>query len=159
MRKQIFILVSIVLMSCASRKVQVNNTEIKTDSIVKHKDTVAIKVVDSIYIKKDINTDEITITPLDTCKSFIVDGKVYKNAIIRIKKFKDNSLYSKKKTGTLNASKTQTNHVVKASVVKTKQIEKKANLPLYFILYILFAIVLFLAYRYLSKINILKALG
>ena len=159
MKKQIFILVSIVLMSCASRKVQVNNTEIKTDSIVEHKDTIAIKTIDSIYIKKDVNTDEIVITPLDTCKSFIVDGKVYKNAVIRIKKVKDNSLYSKKKTETLNTSKTQKNHIVKAAVIKTKQIEKKANLPLYFILYILFAIILFLAYRYLSKINILKLLG
>lgn len=159
MKKQIFILVSIALMSCASRKVQVNNTQIKTDSIVEHKDTIAIKTIDSIYIKKDIATDEITITPLDTCKSFTVDGKVYKNAIIRIKKVKDNSLYSKKKTKTLNASKTQTNRVAKASVIKTKQIEKKANLSLYFILYILFAIILFLVYRYLSKINILKSLG
>lgn len=159
MKKQIFILVSIALMSCASRKVQINNTETKTDSIVEHKDTIATKTIDSIYIKKDVSTDEIIITPLDTCKSFIVDGKVYKNVVIRIKKVKDNSLYSKKKTETLNASKTQTNRVTKASVVKTKQIDKKANLPLYFIFYILFAIILFLAYRYLNKINILKLLG
>jgi len=159
MKKLVFILVSIILMSCASRKVQVNNTEIKTDSIVESKDTIAIKTVDSIYIKKDISTDEITITPLDTCKPFVINGTSYKNAIITIKKVKDNSLYYKKKTETLNASKTQTNKVVKASVIKAKQVEKKANLPLYFILYIVFAIILFLAYRYLSRINILKLLG
>jgi hypothetical protein len=146
-------------MSCASRRVQINNTETKTDSIVEHKDTIATKTIDSIYIKKDVSKDEITITPLDTCKPFMVNGTSYKNAIIRIKKVKDNSLYSKKKTEALNASKTQTNRVAKVSVIKTKQIEKKANLPLYFILYILFAIILFLAYRYLNKINILKLLG
>jgi len=146
-------------MSCASRKVQVNNVEIKTDSIVERKDTIAIKTVDSIYIKKDISIDEITITPLDTCKPFVVNGTSYKNAIITIKKTKDNSLYSKKKTETLKASKTQSTKVVKASTIKTKQIYKKVNIPLYFIFYILFAIILFLVYRYLNKINILKFLG
>lgn len=159
MKKQIFILVSIVLMSCASRKVQVTNTEIKTDSIVEQKDTVAIKIIDTISIKNDICTDEIVITPFDTCKPFIVDGKLYKNAIIRIKKVKDNSLYSEKKTLTLNTSKTQKNHTIKATTIKTKQVDKKNNLFWYFILYILFAIVLFIVYRYLSKINILKLLG
>lgn len=156
MKKQIFILVSIVLMSCASRKVQVNNTETKASSIVERKDTIVAKTIDSIYIKKDVDTNEIVITPLDTCKPFIVDGKVYKNAIIRVKKVKDNSLYSKKKIETLNVSKTQKNHTAKASITKLKQIDKKANLPLYFVVYILFAIILFLAYRYLNKINILK---
>ena len=159
MKKLVFILVSIILMSCASRKVQVNNTEIKTDSIVERKDTIAIKTVDSIYIKKNISTDEITITPLDTCKPLVINGTSYKNAIITIKKVKDNSLYSKKKTETLNTSKTQTNRVIKASVIKTKQVEKKDNLSLYFVLYIVFAIILFLAYRYLNRINILKLLG
>ena len=159
MKKLIFILVSIVLMSCASRKVRVNNTEIKTDSIVEHKDTIAIKTIDSIYIKKDVTIDEIVITPLDTCKQFMVDGKFYKNAIITIKKVKDNSLYSEKKTLTINASKTQKNHTTKATIIKSKQIDKKSNLILYLVLYILFAIVLFVIYRYLSKISILRLFG
>jgi hypothetical protein len=159
MKKLVFILVSILLVSCASRKVQVNNTEIKTDSIVERKDTVAIKTVDSIFIKKDVSIDEIIITPLDTCRSFIVDGKLYKNVIITIKKVKDNSLYSKKKTLTLNTSKTQKNHTVKATTIKTKQVDKKSNLFWYFILYIFFAIVLFVVYRYLSKISILRLFG
>jgi hypothetical protein len=139
--------------------VQVNNTETKTDSIVERKDTVVIKTIDSIFIKKDVSIDEIIITPLDTCRSFMVDGKLYKNAIITIKKVKDNSLYSKKKTMTLNASKTQKNHTTKASVIKTKQIDKKSNLALYLVVYILFAIVLFVVYRYLSKISILRLFG
>lgn len=159
MKKLAFILVSILLMSCASRKVQINNTEIKTDSIVEHKDTIAIKAIDSIYIKKDVTIDEIVIIPFDTCKQFMVDGKLYKNAIITIKKVKDNSLYSGKKTLTLNASKTQKNHTVKATTIKTKQVDKKSNLILYLVLYILFAIVLFVIYRYLSKISILRLFG
>ena len=65
MRKLVFILVSILFISCASRKVQVDNTEIKTDSIVEKKDTIAMKTVDSIYIKNDI-------TPKNVNKNFYI---------------------------------------------------------------------------------------
>jgi len=158
MRKLVFILVSILFISCASRKVQVNNTEIKTDSVVEKKDTIAIKTVDSIYIKNDITTNEITIQPLDTCKPFMIDGKTYKNVVIRIKNTKDNSLHTSKKTESLNASKTLRARIVKNQVIRTKKIDKTNILPWYLILYIIFAIALFLAYKYLNIPNIIRTL-
>ena len=158
MRKLVFILVSILFISCASRKVQVSNTEIKTDSIVKKKDTIAIKTVDSVYVKNDITTDEITIIPLDTCKPFIVDGKTYKNAIIRVKKTKDNSLHTSKRTESLNASKTLHKRIIKNKVIHTKKINKTNILPWYLVIYIIFAIVLFLVYKYLNIPNIIRTL-
>ena len=158
MRKLIFILVSILFISCASRKVQVDNTEIKTDSIVEKKDTIAMKTVDSIYIKNDITTNEITIQPLDTCKPFIVDGKVYKNVVIRIKNTKDNSLHTSKKTESLNASKTLRARIVKNKVTHIKKIDKTNILPWYLVLYVIFAIALFLVYKYLNIPNIIRTL-
>lgn len=156
MRKLVFILVSILFISCASRKVQINNTEIKTDSIAITKDTIAIKNVDTSYIKNDISIDEIIITPIDSCASFVVEGKTYRNVIIHLKKTKDNSLHSKKVTVDLNASKTHKEHIIKNKVVEVKQIDKKVNLTLYFALYGLFCLILFLAYRYITKNSILK---
>lgn len=158
MRKLVFILVSILFISCASRKVQVSNVETKTDSIVEKKDTIAIKVIDSVYIKNDITTDEITITPIDTCKPLVVGGTVYKNAIIRIKKIKDNSIQASKKVETLNKSKSIRKRVIKNKVTRTKKINKTNNLPLYLVAYIIFAIILFFIFKQFNIKNIIRTL-
>jgi len=156
MKKVILIIFLFALASCASRKVQTNIVETKTDSIVEQKDTVAIKIIDSVSIVKDITIDEITITPLDTCKPFTVDGKVYKNVVIKIKKTKDNSLYSEKKTVSKNASKKQLKRVTKAANSKTKQTIRKSNPFKYFILLFILIVILFLAYKYFNKTSILR---
>ena len=98
--KAIFILVSLILFSCASRKVNTQISEVKKDSLVE-------KIVDTkIETKKDtdsqtnintfIDSDEVIIKPLDSLKEIIVDGKTYKNVVLRYKKTKVNSLYNKK---------------------------------------------------------------
>jgi hypothetical protein len=156
MKKVILIIFLFTLASCASRKVQTNIVETKTDSIVEQKDTVAIKIIDSVSVIKDITIDEITITPLDTCKPFTVDGKVYKNVVIKIKKTKDNSLYSEKKTVSKNTSKQQLKRVTKATNNKTKQTVRKSNPFKYFILLLILIVVLFLAYKYFNKTSILR---
>jgi hypothetical protein len=156
MKKVILIIFLFVLASCASRKVQTNIVETKTDSIVEQKDTVAIKIIDSVSIVKDITIDEITITPVDTCRPFTVDGKVYKNVVIKIKKIKDNSLYSEKKTVSKNASKKQLKRVTKAANSKTKQTIRKSNPFKYFILLFILIVILFLAYKYFNKTSILR---
>ncbi len=156
MKKVILIIFLFVLASCASRKVQTNIVETKTDSIVEQKDTVAIKIIDSVSIVKDITIDEITITPVDTCRPFTVDGKVYKNVVIKIKKTKDNSFYSEKKTVSKNASKKQLKRGARVSKQKTKEIIRKSNSFWFFILFALAIAVLFFAYSYSSKTNILR---
>ncbi len=156
MKKVILIIFLFVLASCASRKVQTNIVETKTDSIVEQKDTVAIKIIDSVSVVKDITIDEITITPVDTCRPFTVDGKVYKNVVIKIKKIKDNSLYSEKKTVSKNASKKQLKRVTKAANSKTKQTIRKSNPFKYFILLFILIVILFLAYKYFNKTSILR---
>lgn len=156
MKKVILIIFLFTLASCASRKVQTSIVETKTDSIVEQKDTVAIKIIDSVSVIKDITIDEITITPLDTCKPFTVDGKVYKNVVIKIKKTKDNSLYSEKKTVSKNASKKQLKRGARVSKQKTKETIRKSNSFWFFILFALAIAVLFFAYSYSSKTNILR---
>lgn len=133
--KKLILLLLVVLTSCASRKVDVSKVEIKKDSVVEAKvevKTLEVKnTTDSTNIVTEVNTDEVCIEPLDSTKEMVVNGKVYKNAVLKIKKNKVNTLYTNNKTesnikriDSANASKT----TVKENVVgKTKKIDKEAN--------------------------------
>jgi hypothetical protein len=120
---------------------------------------VSIKTIDSSYIKKEVSFEETIIKPIDSCSEFIVNGKLYKNVIITIKKHKDNNLYSKSKTLDLRASKTQIKAIKKEVVAKKKEVIKKSNTNSYFIFFMVLIIILFCIYKYITKINILKRLG
>ena len=133
--KKLVLLFLIVLTSCASRKVQINKTDIKKDSIVETKVSVTTietkEKTDSTNIITNIDNSEITITPIDTCKEIVVEGKVYKNVILRIKKNKVNTLYTNNKTESNNKridsiTTTKINKTEKISG-KNKTIDKKAD--------------------------------
>jgi len=121
--KQIFILVSLILFSCGSRKVVIQ--EIKKDSLKQIETKIVTKEETNIAIKNDIYTDEFIITPLDTLKDIVVNGITYKNVVLRYKKVKDNSLHIEKKTIVKNELKKE---LTKTSVKEFKKdIDKKTN--------------------------------
>jgi hypothetical protein len=133
--KKLILLFLIVLTSCASRKVQINKTDIKKDSIVETKVSVTTietkEKTDSTNIITNIDNSEITITPIDTCKEIIVEGKVYKNVVLKIKKNKVNTLYTNNKTESNNkridsVATVKVNKTEKISG-KNKTIDKKAD--------------------------------
>jgi len=153
--KAIFILVSLILFSCASRKVNTQISEVKKDSLV-------VTFVDTkIETKKDtdsetnintfIDSDEIIIKPLDSLKEIIVDGKHYKNVVLTIKKTKTNSLYNNKEKVSENALKQQKKSIkIQTKQVenkKSKVIDKKANYFIY-LWFLLGLIILYLIYKY-----------
>jgi len=137
--KQIFILVSLVLFSCASRKV--NKEVTQKDSLKQIETKIVTKEETNISIKNDILIDEFIITPLDTLKDIVVNGISYKNVVLRYKKVKDNSLHIEKKIVHKNELKKET---IKTSVKSFKKdIDKKASywsylwlllIPLFFII-------------------------
>ena len=121
--KAIYILVSLVLFSCGSRKVAIQ--EIKKDSLKQIETKIVTKEETNIAIKNDIYTDEFTITPLDTLKDIVVNGITYKNVVLRYKKVKDNSLHIEKKIVSKNELKKE---LIKTSVNSfKKEIDKKQN--------------------------------
>lgn len=152
--KHLFILVSLVLLSCGARKVDIQKTTIKKDSTA----TTEVKVIttenkektDSTNIATTIDSSEITITPIDSCKEIIVDGKSYKNVILKIKKNKANTLYVN------NKKESETKHIDSTSSVKVKEtedvlvsgkkIEKPANYSWIFWIFLLI-IILYLLWR------------
>jgi hypothetical protein len=150
-------------MSCGARKVAIEKSTVKKDSIA----TVEVKVItvenkekmDSTNITTTIDDHEVTITPIDTCKEIIVDGKHYKNVILKIKKTKTNSLYinKKKESETKLIDSTATSKVIKKEVVdsKLKTIDKKAN---YFWVIWLFLLILILYLLWQNKRRLLLRL-
>jgi len=161
--KKLILLFLIVLTSCASRQVQVDKIDIKKDSVVETKVTVTtienkIKT-DSTNIVTTIDNSEIVITPIDTCKEIVVEGKIYKNVVLRIKKNKVNNSYTN--------NKRESNIKLKDSVVvikvnktekisgKNKTIEKKANY--WWILWLLL-LILILYQLWRNRLSLLKLL-
>jgi hypothetical protein len=135
MKKLILLLLLVVLTSCGARKVDISKVGIKKDSIAETKAIVATteikEAIDSTSITTEINTDEVCIEPLDSTKEMVVDGKTYKNVVLKIKKNKVNTSYTNNKresdikhTDSIGTSKTS----VKENIVtKTKNIDKKAD--------------------------------
>lgn len=154
--KRIIILLLIFLSSCASRKVQIDKTKIKKDSVVEIKDTMSIKIIDSIYVKKENILEDIVIKPMDSCAEFIVDGKIYKNVTITIKKRTNSNIHSKSKKTNLNTSKTQKTAVKTETAIKKKEVTKKANYILHLMALLFIVLIGFIFYKYHNKINVLK---
>jgi hypothetical protein len=159
--KYIFIILSLILISCGSRKVSKTTVEEKKDSTSVVDIKTNIETKETIEVnnnsKIDTTTDEIIIEPVDNTKEIIVNGKTYKNVKIRHKKTKDNSLHTNQKKVSKNALKQQTRHSVQvvstSKLSKEKKIDKKESLVIYF--YLLLLILLFyIIYKY--RFNILK---
>jgi hypothetical protein len=161
--KKLILLFLIILTSCASRQVQVDKLDIKKDSVVETKvivTTVENKIkTDSTNITTTIDNSEITITPIDTCKEIIVEGKVYKNVVLKIKKNKANTLYTNNKTES-NNKRTDSVATVKVNKTETvssknKTIDRKANY--WWILWLLI-LILTLYQLWRNRLSLLKLL-
>lgn len=148
-----FLIILIIFSSCGSRKVIVDKEE-----ITKKKDSSFVIKTEVISVQENnVSTlevfDELEIIPIDTTKSIVVDGKVYKNVKIRKKKktteIKDTTkIKSSKKIDSKGNVKSE-----EEKVVKKKEVDKKETLS--FLIYSLLAIFIFLflisLYRRVNK--------
>jgi preprotein translocase subunit SecF len=161
MKKLIYILVSIIFLSCGSRKVNKTTIEEKKDSVSVVDVKTEIKTNENTEInnnsKIDKTKEEFIFEPIDNTLPFIVNSKIYKNVKIRHKKTKDNSLHINQKKVSQNALKQQIKHskqvVSTSKVLKEKKIDKKESLVIY-IYYLIIFIILYIIYKY--RFNILK---
>lgn len=119
-----YLIILLLLTSCATRKINKSTEEIKQDKVetvqnnIQTKENSVVKVIDS--------TDEICIEPIDSIKPMVIDGKSYLNVKIKHKKRKvDTNIILDKTTSDTSVKKT----VEKTEVVKDdKVIERKASL-------------------------------
>lgn len=144
------ILLSFLLLSCASRKVAVTKTEVEThidSTVVEKKDSVSVQQ-NAISIKEDIH--EVEIVPIDTTKPLVIDGKEYFNATVRLKKTRRHVVDTSK----LTVSKSVENTVSVKKDVKEKLFEKKIDKKANYFVFLwvaLFLLALWFLKRYLPK--------
>ena len=135
----LFTIVVTLLSSCGTRKVVID--EVKKDSLSQ----ISTKIVteEIIKIQNDIVIDEITITPLDTCKDVVVNGITYRNAILNYKKTKDKTIQnikvSEKKLEVQDTKVTQNR--------KVKDIERTSN-PFLIFLWLLIPLFAYIIYKF-----------
>lgn len=161
MKKLIYILVSIIFISCGARKVNKTNLKENKDSVSVVDTKTEIKTNENTEIdnnsKIDKTEEEFIIEPIDNTKEIVVNGKTYKNVKIRHKKIKDNSLHINQKKVSKNALKQQIKHnkqvVSSKKVFVEKKIYKKESFIIY-IYYILLIILFYIIYKY--RFNIKK---
>jgi len=143
----VYVLVStcaVLLASCSSRKVVID--EVKKDSVSQISVKIATEEVADLKIDNNIITEELTITPIDTCKDIVVQGKIYKNVVLTYKKTKDRSIHTEKKI----VSKIEDNkHSIKIiENTKKKEVERK-SINFLWIIIISLIIVVWLNKQYL----------
>ena len=138
---------AVLLASCSTRKVVID--EVKKDSVSQISVKIATKEVLDVKNEADIVIDELVITPLDTCKDIVIDGKVYKNVVLTYKKTKDKSIYTEKKIVSKIEEKQQSTKVVEKT--KKKEVERK-SFSFIWIIIISFIIVVWLNKQYLLSL-------
>lgn len=122
-----YLLLLLLITSCASRKVAV----VKEESKITIDSTTIVKTDSVATINNNIKTaeslEEFEICPISDSIPMIVNGISYKNSVIRYKKSKktsvdnSNKIVSKNTTKSIRLKKNQTNKL------KNKVVDKKNN--------------------------------
>jgi len=132
-----------MLSSCGTRKVIID--EVKKDSLSQISTKIVTKEDIKIETKNDIITDEFIITPLDTCNDIVIDGKTYRNVVLRYKKTKDNTIQVQDIKVAKNELKTQDTKVTQNR--KVKDITKTSN-PFIIFLWLLVPLFMYIIYKF-----------
>ena len=140
-----------LLSSCGSRKVQKSNVkeEVKTEQAVIEKKDIETKTETKTVVNDQSN--EMEITPIDTSKVLIINGKTYKNAKVKIVNRKVNTTIAEKTTvKDLSTHETKAIVTVKKQEVK-RDIERKSN-PFTSLLWLLIPALIYAAWKYKFKL-------
>lgn len=153
--KYILILLSTLFFACGARKVnKTDKIEEKTIvEVVTQKDSVSEVI--KTEVKFDIDTHEIEIVPIDSTKEFVVEGKKYFNARIKIKKKKDNTIYSKDSIVSKTSQKQSKTITKETKKEKVKTVDKKEAKTFWFWLsfwIILLLLIIWLYQKFKSKL-------
>jgi len=128
MARLLILFISLVLLhSCASRKVDVSKMTVETKV-----DSVSEVKIDGTYVKDNNvvvieSVDEVEYTAKDTSKPMEIDGKVFKNVVIKSKKSKKETIDKTKEISKVSSVKKL--NVKREGIKKTfeKKLDKKVN--------------------------------
>lgn len=147
--KKIFIILALLTMSCASRKVAIAKENIKVTV-----DSTSVTKADGTYVKQtnlfiNESVDEVEYKPADTSKPMVVNGIKYFNTIIKSKKIKKSIIDTTKVKSVIKIDKkVSVKKAIKVNKAE-KKIDKKANYWAY--LWFLIPIVIIIALEKYGK--------
>jgi hypothetical protein len=152
MKKYAIVLFSIlILFSCGTRKVQIEKAkeDVKKDSVSQIVENKTLEVKNDIVSTNE--AEEIEIVAVDTSKVIVINGVSYKNAIIRHKKSKVNTIDKTIKKASQNALKRTE---VKREFHKQLFVKQsdKTSFPYYWLLLLLIIPLYYLFKKYKDKI-------
>jgi hypothetical protein len=140
MRKITLLILAITLVSCSTRKVSKSETKETTE--VKEIDTTKT-VTNTQKFERSVDTstvNEFEIVPIDITKPMVVNGKTYKNAILKRKVTKvnkvveiDTKVDQIQQNGVNNSIKTE-------RTIKEKQTERESGFSWLWLLFLLIPI-------------------
>ena len=140
-----------LLSSCGTRKVQKSNVkeEVKTEQAVIEKKDIETKTETKTVINDQSN--EMEITPIDTSKVLIINGKTFKNAIVTIRKKKVNTTIAEKATVKDNSVIDTRVKNSSKNATKVKNTERKSN-PFTSLLWLLIPALIYAVWKYKFKL-------
>lgn len=153
MKKIFYLVLSIVLISCGSRRTITSTTHVEKDSIYN-----SVKV-DSSFKTKQLSDNSIKttslenftllVTPLDLTREFTFEGKTYKNVSLTVSNTKVNTLDKKNiSIGETQGNKVRQTDKGKVSIKKKEKHKNSHRQSLDFrFLWILLAIPIYFIYR------------
>ena len=122
-----YLIVLLLVTSCASRKVDISKQQIetKTDS------TSVVRIDSTSTIKNNIkiveNISELEIKPLNDSLPIVIDGTSYFNAVLKYKKHNKVLVDTSKKIVSKNALKQVSKSKQETKNIKEKTVDKKVN--------------------------------
>ena len=150
MKKILLLLLIIILSSCGTRKVKKTDIkeESKTEQAATKKKDIESKTETNTVINDESN--DVEITPIDTSKAIIINGKTYKNAKVKFVNRKSQTAITKKET-VRDLSKQETKAIITVKKQEVKRdIERKSN-PFLPLLWLLIPAICYLIWKYKYK--------
>lgn len=126
MKTKLILLSTILLFSCAgTRKVNKSDTKEETQIAILDTSKTETKTDTNIKVIDCTDTDELVIVPVDNTKEIMVNGKTYKNVVLKHRKVKNNITTNKvEKVAKIEQKAVKTNVKAKKQI-EVKQIERK----------------------------------
>lgn len=147
--KKILILLTLLLIGCASRKVSKKSENLKIIEIINVKDKLSItQHIDEKTIDTSFCYEE-QFEPVDSSKPMVIDRKngIFKNTRFKTSKTKKGLSILKKEDSSLNQRKTTLNKTSVDIKTKDKETERKTLLPWWWWILVLITLGCYLIYR------------
>ena len=153
MKKISLILISVLMISCGSRKVNNSSTTVGVIKTEVTKDTIIVKKETTEEVVDTSEIFEIIYEPIDSSKSFFIDGKEYKNIKYTKRKTKKGVSTSKSDKSVSNQGKI-TKSGEKITIKDNKKQTNRENYSYYWIILVLIVfIITYLIYRNYERTN------